>query len=414
MPKTRVVLISAVFLSLFCLLFVIFFPSLNLDSSINKIVSPYRFSIYGWELQALSYELEEFVFGGEEVTADESPLVLEYFSLVQRIRELEWQIVAVEDGTGTDELASLEVELDVLQKQKDDLEDKAERVLEKQIKETLAQLDIYNPTDDSLGLEITFPPINFALEKPPRLLVVSPRDRIDRISDITLRQDITMGEIEEIEAAIDELGVSSLVVGLGGVATYPAFVSNDASLRFAINTAIEEWLHQYLFFKLLGFLYSLDSIGISQDYEIIVMNETLAGIVSKEIGDILYQKYYSQYDVLNSQIESAEETEAEFDFYKEMRGIRIAVDEYLAQGEVEKAEEFMENKRLFLASQGYYIRRLNQAYFAFYGAYADSPTSIDPISVELKALRQKSDSLSDFLNIVAAMTSHNDLINSIE
>ncbi len=404
-------LIGTVCLLLSCLLVGSCAPSSGFDASLNEIVRPYRFDLFSWELQALSYELEDLVFGGGEVAADESPVVIDYFSVTEQFRALERQIEAVTDEIVPGDLALLKDELDALQKQKDALEDKAEKVLERQVKETLAQLGIFNPMDSYLGLEITFPPVNFALEQPPRLLVVSPRERIESIRGITLRQDITMEEIEDIEAAVDELGVSSLVVGLGGISTYPAFVSNDAGLRFAVNTALEEWLHQYLFFKPLGFLYALDLIGISPNYEIAVINETLASMVSKEIGDTLYQKYYSQYLEGNRQTEAAE---PEFDFYLEMRDIRIAVDDYMAQGEIEQAEAFMEQKRLFLASKGYYIRRLNQAYFAFYGTYADSPTSINPIGIELRELREQTASLSDFLNTVAAMTSRHDLIDSIE
>jgi hypothetical protein len=216
--------------------------------------------------------------------------------------------------------------------------------------------------------------------------------------------------MEGIEAAVDELDVSSLVVGLGGIATYPAFVANDAGLRFAINTAIEEWLHQYLFFKPVGFLYALHLIGASQNYEIATINEALVGIASDEIGSILYQNYYPQYEGESSQSEGVA---PEFDFNREMREIRKAVDDYLAAGEIEKAEEFMEQKRLFLASKGYFIRKLNQAYFAFYGTYADSPTSINPIGAELRTLRGQSPSVKDFLDMVAAMTSRDDLTTSI-
>ena len=73
-----------------------------------------------------------------------------------------------------------------------------------------------------------------------------------------------------------------------------------------------------------------------------------------------------------------------------------------------------EQKRQYLASKGYYIRKLNQAYFAFYGTYADRPAFISPIGLELKELRGQSASLRDFLNMVAAMTSHQDLIDSIK
>jgi hypothetical protein len=97
-----------------------------------------------------------------------------------------------------------------------------------------------------------------------------------------------------------------------------------------------------------------------------------------------------------------------------MREIRITVDKYLAQGEIEEAEAFMEQKRLYLASKGYYIRKLNQAYFAIYGTYADSPTSVSPIGIELRTLRDKSDSLEDFLDTVALMTNRSELIDSIK
>ncbi|GAH79323.1 unnamed protein product, partial [marine sediment metagenome] len=103
-----------------------------------------------------------------------------------------------------------------------------------------------------------------------------------------------------------------------------------------------------------------------------------------------------------------------FDFNREMREIRKTVDKYLAQGEIEQAEEFMEQKRQYLASMGRYIRKLNQAYFAWHGTYADRPTSISPIGVELKKLRSQSASLKDFLNTVAVMTSRQDLSDSIK
>ena len=131
-------------------------------------------------------------------------------------------------------------------------------------------------------------------------------------------------------------------------------------------------------------------------------------MVSKEIGAIVSQKYYSGYE------NSIQQPEPEFDFNQEMREIRRTVDTYLAQGEITQAEEFMEQKRQYLVSMGYPIRKLNQAYFAFYGTYADSPTSISPIGAELKMLREQSASLKDFLDTVAAMTSREDLMARIK
>ena len=408
--KKRVIVTAS--LLLLCLLSGSCAPAQDFDTRLSSIVEPYRFSIIGWEFQALSSELGQWIFGGSQETGDEVDMVVEYFAIVKRMKPLRSEIEALKTGDSQGDLASLEAELDLLQEEKEALESRVERIMEKQIRETLKQLGIFSPMDDLIRWKVSFPPVNFTLAPPPHLLVISPRDGIDRLRDVTLRQDLSTEEIEDIEAAVDELGVSSLVVNLGGIATYPAFVTNDASLQFTIDAAIEEWLHQYLFFRPLGFLYTLDLVGAAQNYEIATMNETLASMVSKEIGSILYQNYYSaQYEGEDSQAEVAD---SEFDFNREMREIRKVVDKYLTQGEIEQAEEFMEQKQQYLASKGYYIRKLNQAYFAFYGTYADSPTSVSPIGAELRTLRGRSASLEDFLDTVAQMSSHQELIDIIK
>jgi len=382
-------------------------PAPDFDSSLKSIVKPYQFSIARWELKALPEEL----FAGSGITADdEASVVVEYFSLVEQIKSLEAETAAVNAGNKSGDTASLEAELYRLKAQKTALTNEVEKIIAQQIREVLAEQDIYNPLDNSIKLKAGFPPLLFELEPPPHLLVISPRDRIESMREIHLQQELTVEAMESIEEQVDELGVSSLVVGLGGLSTYPAFVMDDASLQFTINAAAEEWLHAYLVFKPLGFLYLLDVTGLSRNYDIATMNETAVGIVSKEIGTIVCQKYYQGYE--NSPQPPAEEPE--FDFNREMREIRQAVDTYLAQGEISQAEEFMEQKRQYLASMGYYIRKLNQAYFAFHGTYADSPTSISPIGAELKQLREQSISLKDFLDTVAIMTSRQDLSLSLK
>ena len=69
----------------------------------------------------------------------------------------------------------------------------------------------------------------------------------------------------------------------------------------------------------------------------------------------------------------------------------------------------MESKREFLAANGYYIRRLNQAYFAFHGSYADSAGSIDPIGPKLDELRKQSGSLREFVTVARGLGSEGDL-----
>jgi len=384
----------------------------DFDAHLSSIVKPYRFSIVKWESRAIPREANQWIFGSRQKIDDEVLMVTEYFSTIEQIKTLESEINAINAGNKPGDLASLEAELNMLQEQKMAVKDIAERIIEKQIKKTLAQQGIFNPMDRHIRLRVNFPPLNFKLEEPPHLLVISPRDRIESIREIILLPSMSLEEIEEIEAEVDKLGVSSLVVELGGVgATYPSLVTDEASLRFTIDTVTEEWLHQYLVFKPLGFLYLLDLTGVSRNYEIAVMNETLASMVSQEISTMVVENYYLQYENGGNQTQIAG---SEFDFNREMRDIRRAVDNYLARGEIEQAEEFMEQKRQYLASKGYYIRKLNQAYFAFYGTYADSPTSISPIGLELKKLRSQSASLKEFLDKVAAMASRQDLIESIK
>jgi hypothetical protein len=64
----------------------------------------------------------------------------------------------------------------------------------------------------------------------------------------------------------------------------------------------------------------------------------------------------------------------------------------------------MESRRKILLDQGVVIRKLNQAYFAFHGSYAVGPTATDPIGGKLRALRNRSTSLAEFLRTVARFT----------
>ncbi len=386
------------------------------DKKIDEITGDYKFNLVGWEIEALSYQLEETLFSDKDITADDSQIVLDYFDVRQQVSDMEWNIELVMSGIQEGDTQELEEQLQELQRQRERLRLKAEKVLEMQIQQTMAQLDIYNPMDAQLNLGITFPPVSFKLETPPHLLVISPRDKIERMAEVKLLPDVSIENRIAIEEAVDELGVSSLVVGIGGIATYPSFVIDTAGLQRTIDIAVEEWLHQYLFFRPLGFYYALHIAGIATDYEIAVMNETAVGIASDEIGAVLYQEYYAPYieeHEDNTQPEDGQANEPVFDFYKEMREIRLAVDEYLANGKIDEAEAFMEEKRLFLLSNGYYIRKLNQAYFSFYGTYANNPTSVNPIGEEFRILRQQAESIDQFLDKAATITSREDLIESI-
>ena len=91
---------------------------------------------------------------------------------------------------------------------------------------------------------------------------------------------------------------------------------------------------------------------------------------------------------------------------------RVTVDALLKDGKINDAETYMEQRRQVFVAHGYLIRKLNQAYFAFYGAYADVPGGAageDPVGPAVRALREKSASLADFLNRISWMTSFDQL-----
>jgi len=399
----------AVILS-FCLLSAGCAAAKDFNKQLSRIVRPHRFQVAQWEASNLAKGFKGLISRGNRATGDETEKVQDYFNAVEQIKLLTSEVEAIKAGNKTGDLTSLEAELGQWQQKRDSLANTAETVIAGQVREILHEHAIYHPADKYLKFKIHFPPVNFRLDKPPHLLVVSPRDRIESMREIVLRQEMNVEDMERVEEEVDRLGVSSIVVGLGGFGgTYPTFVTNEASLRFTIDAAVEEWLHQYLFFKPLGFRYALDVLGLKRDYEIATMNETVASMLGKEIGSMIVESYYS--DLKSADGEQGEKSG--FDFNQEMREIRRAVDEYLARGEIEQAEEFMKERRQYLVSKGYHIRKLNQAYFAFYGTYADRPTSISPIGAELERLREQSESLKEFLDTVSSMTSRQDLLESL-
>ncbi len=253
------------------------------------------------------------------------------------------------------------------------------------------------------------PKLRVKLVEPPLLLVISPRDRIFYYDRVLLSPGLSVDVMAQIEEKVDALGMSSLVVPLGGFgAAYPAIVSPDMAPIHVVNATVEEWAHQHLAFKPLGFLYLIDSLGLRQDPDIIVMNETLAGIIAQEIGDRVYDRYYSN---TGSRVNSS--GQAVFDFDREMRETRLNVDALLAAGRIEEAERYMESRRLDFNRQGYRIRKLNQAYFAFHGIYGQDPGAASPVYQDMLKLRNNCASLAGFVDKISAMTSYADLEKSV-
>jgi hypothetical protein len=255
------------------------------------------------------------------------------------------------------------------------------------------------------------PSVRIRLTRPPLLLVISPKDKIRYMDRLLLKADLSDDQIEEVEKQVDALHLSSLVVELGGfAAAYPAIVSPDMSTKYTLSAAAEEWAHQHLAFRPLGFLYLLDSLGFSQSPDVISMNETLAGIIADEIGGRVYGRYYQP----DNNATSVLKTISDFDFNMEMKQTRKTVDVILEQGNIEQAEQYMESRRLIFVQHGYKIRKLNQAYFAFHGIYGQDPAAVSPVYDRMTRLRRSYANLADFAQDVSGMTRYEDLQSAVD
>lgn len=255
------------------------------------------------------------------------------------------------------------------------------------------------------------PPVQYHVTALPYALIVSPRDVIRQDADISLLPDLTLDEIVKLEKQVETaLNVSALVVPVGGVGVYPTMVMETSNLTWLTEVVSHEWTHNYLTWHPLGMLYM-------ESPELRTINETTANISGKELGGETYQEFYATlFYPPNPGLKTASPVSVDeviFDFRAEMRETRVTADQLLADGKIEEAEAYMEQRRSIFIKNGYSIRKLNQAYFAFYGAYADTPGGAagdDPIGAAVRQLRAEHPSLSSFLKEIAWVTSYEGLL----
>ena len=201
--KVRLVLIAMALL--LCSLGTSCAPSQDFDKQLRTIIKPYRFSLARWEFSALGEEVRKAFCDQQRMPDDGIGEVTEYFSNVEQSRRLESEIEAIKTGNKQGNLASLEAELSRLQQQNTAVADTIEKLLETRIREALSQQGIFNPIDKYTGFKFGFPPVNFKIERPPHILVVSPRDRIDSMREAVLLPDMSLEDMESVEDKIDRL-----------------------------------------------------------------------------------------------------------------------------------------------------------------------------------------------------------------
>jgi hypothetical protein len=388
----------------------------GISDEVRNFTRPWEFDFVSWTLDSLGSKALAFSSG---ITRYLSPsqqhdLVKHFSDTIRDLDETSAEIrriyadPAIKDPE-TESAALLQKQAN-LQQRRSRIGPLAEGILQQQISSIVKNEDL-----SFLGQSI--PAVLFNVTPLPMALIVSPRDAIRQDANISLLPDIPLDRISALEEKVSrQLDVSALVVPVGGIGMYPTMVMSSSDLNWLIETIAHEWIHNYLTLRPLGMNYETSP-------ELRTMNETTASIAGKEIADMVIAKYYPELvtppapeETSNTPQKTAEDYKPRFNFNREMHTTRITVDGLLARGMVERAEKFMNNQREYFWKNGYQIRKLNQAYFAFYGAYADQPGGAageDPVGPAVRALRERSQGLADFLKRISGMTSFDQLTQAV-
>jgi len=373
-----------------------------------------------WTIKALWVKLGQAALGNPRYLDPASQLgtVREYLRLVEQIQQVENDIrIIYADPNISDARAASASEralLADLSRQYDAVAPLAEATLENQVTEILREQGL------TLGGQ-PIPWVLYHITPLPQNLVVSPRERIEQKTSYLLDPDLTTEQAESVEAAVDEkMNVSSLVVPVGGIALYPTMVMRTTALGWLSDTIAHEWIHIYLAYQPLGWNYETSP-------EVRTMNETTASIAGNEIGRIVMERYYPEFIHRYDSTRQLAAVDSgpigpgtfppPFDFRAEMHQTRVRADELLAEGKVDEAEAYLESRRQVFWARGYAIRKLNQAYFAFYGAYADvagGAAGEDPVGPAVRELRARSANLKDFLDQIGRMSSFEELQSALK
>jgi len=385
----------------------------NQDERVRAFTRSEEFDYISWTADALLVKLAQGALGASRyipVKAQHN-LVLEYLQLVQEQIHDQEEITSIYSDPDEPQPAVRTVQMRIdLKRVTDRLKQIgpfAETILQSQIDEVLA----------SRGLTTggqPVPPVWYHTTPLPMALIVSPRSTIRSDVNVSLEADLPLEQIIAIEDQVSgQLNLSALVVPVGGIGIYPTMVMRTDNLNWLAETISHEWAHNYLTIRPLGLFYEASP-------ELRTMNETTANIVGTEIGEEVIQRYYPELVPKPSNtVRAAPQSSGEapiFSYRAEMRSTRVTVDRLLAEGQISEAERYMESQRRLFFDNGYPIRKLNQAYFAFYGAYADQPGGAageDPVGPAVRELRERSASLADFLNKISWMTSFDQLKQAV-
>ena len=419
-------------------------PDMSRAGRIKNELADVEFNYVAWEAEALWAKAQQMLFGYHAYIplATSKTLVIDYLVLVGQLQTLDAQIESTYTNPTPDSTAQrteLTHQRQTLVEDIRDLQPLAEPLIEDQIEAVLRDMGF------TVGGQV-LPPVSFRFVVPPDILVISPRHIIQQDFTFSLRS-LTLTETVKIEERVTQASPedSARITGIGGVGVYPAMVVETRYAAFAFEIVAHEWSHHYLFLYPAGLEYLVapetriinettatvfgNGVGLMvlerfysdevaqgliyiPDYptldDFFPSEETLSN--QPDAPDIFAQfsptdtaptyrahvQNTADFLVATGHAEAAQDTLNSWSQMLNPRGIRLTnlpastdrgalinrtrlTTDYLLQlGMIDGAEDYMSAQGQRLG-----IRRLNQAWFAFYGGYQAEPSSGGGVDVTI-------------------------------
>lgn len=375
---------------------------------LKQLSGAQRFDFFTWEIEALARKMAYGLFAPQRFMGDEdrAALVLSY---LERVAEAQRLSSAIERSYANPEIsnpaqatAEQRAALAALRQHLQAEAPLAEAILGEQVSQVLVE--------GGFGLLAQIvPPVSGTYTPLPYLLIVSPRSHIETMLQVELVAGLDAEEQQSLEARIEsaETDLSTLVTGIGGLSAYPAMLLETSNLEWAADVIAHEWTHHFLMGAPLGWVYT-------QSEDARTINETAASLLGEWAGQEVVRRFYAAFldqekalpEPLTLPPRDGDAPLEAFDFRAMMRETRVTADQLLEEQRIAEAEAYMEERRQYLVAQGYRIRRLNQAYFAFHGAYASQPgaTGEDLTGPAVRRLWAISASPGDFIRRIGWAT----------
>ena len=379
-------------------------------SKISGAIIEHHFSLVRWELNHLPQKWIHILINtlsGEQLSKENQLKQVYKFLRIAHILENEKNRLKNTPSTRSGNISLVRENKLISEKYIADLSAAKEK-LRPQVEEFIESQLSLTLIEEGLGYKskIILPPVDITLEKPPSVLIISPRDNIQILESILLNPDLSNIDKDKIENTIlKESNLSAIVSNLAGLATYPSLVSDQDTLRAILQTAAHEWIHNYLIFKPLG-------RNFRNSPEMYTLNETVADLAGRELGDTTFARMGGDLDISSNRYQSGENRYPTFT--EQMRKTRLKVDELLNDGGIDEAEEYMKRQWWLLRLGGYKLRKLNQAYFAFHGMYGEGHASISPLGNQVKEFRKRFPEVGKFIENASVISSHEKFLKILE